>query len=285
MLNQGKKSYIYAHFGYVRQIYVPVVTSGSRVRPRSGVSDRSGNAGKLGAGGKFGAGGRSGATRRPSPKRVWHKASRVLALTSLVVALVWSGIWFGPEAYYRLFPSSSVAFKPADTGTPLGGSYVEGAHKTQKQAVIPPQDQSLPDGQWLIIPRIGVRTQIEEGSDSWSAMEKGVWRVPEYGQPGDTSKPMILTSHRFGFKWWWEGDYWKYHSFYLLPDVEPGDLVEVIADKRKYTYEVYGAEEGKDISDYQADAILYTCKFLNSDVRYFRYLRLVDTTKDTQASL
>ncbi len=213
------------------------------------------------------------------------KAVKLMAGLVLTLGIAWSAIWFGPGIFFRVFPPDSIIVKPQEEGTPLGGDYVDGTDRTTKEVVLPPQNPNLPDGKWLIIPKIGVRSQIEEGQDYWSAMERGVWLVPEFGQPGDISKPMILTSHRYGFKWWWEGDYWKYHSFYNLTLVEPGDMVEVIADKRKYTYEVYQAEEGKQISDYQADAILYTCKYLNSDVRYFRYLRLINTAKDSQASL
>jgi hypothetical protein len=94
---------------------------------------------------------------------------------------------------------------------------------------------------------------------------------------------MILAAHRFGWEWWWQSDYWKYNSFYLLPDTEPGDIVEIIDDQRKWTYEIYGGGEGDSILDYDADMILYTCKFLNSPVRHFRYARLVDPTADTQS--
>jgi sortase (surface protein transpeptidase) len=112
--------------------------------------------------------------------------------------------------------------------------------------------------------------------------EKGVWRVPEFGVPGDARQPMILTAHRWGYKRWWGSGYWKYHSFYELPQLEPGDRVEIITQQRKYVYEVYKAEESSEITDYQASVILYTCKFLNASVRHIRYLRLIDPERDTQ---
>jgi len=147
---------------------------------------------------------------------------------------------------------------------------------------LPPQDPTLPEGEWITIPRIGVRTQLRETHDPEEAMQLGVWKVPDFGDPGQLNYPMIVAAHRFGWDWWWQSDYWKYHSFYLLPDTEPGDRVEIIADQRKWVYEMYAGEEGEEISDYEADLILYTCKFLTSPIRHFRYARLINPEANTQ---
>jgi sortase (surface protein transpeptidase) len=200
-------------------------------------------------------------------------------------SLVLMSVLFGPALYYHFFPSDPVPLKSTEDGTPLGGRFDQGRQQTVRQVNLPAYDETLPDGTWLIIPRIGVRTEILEGETSDEALSKGVWRVPDFGEPGDTTKPIILAAHRYGYLSWWQknSEYWRYHSFYLLPNLEPGDLVEVISQKRKYLYEIYAGEEGTEISDYNADMILYTCKFLNADTRFFRYARLVDPTKDTQS--
>lgn len=197
-------------------------------------------------------------------------------LMSLSFALLL--ILFGPVIYFRFFTHETVPVQTTETGTVLGGDFVEPV-QAQRQIAQPPREESLPEGNWLSISRIGVRTEILESEIPEESLIKGVWRVPEFGKPGDTSMPLILAAHRYGYNWWWKGEYWKYHSFYLLPELEPGDLVEVISDKRKYLYEIYAGEEGTDITDYNADLILYTCKFLNSDVRHFRYARLIDPSK------
>ena len=185
---------------------------------------------------------------------------------------------FGPVLYFRYFGHEVVPVQTTDTGTPLGGEFKPPA-TTERQISQPEREENLPEGNWLTIPRIGVRTEILESEDPEEALVKGVWRAPEFGSPGDIKQPMILAAHRYGYNWWWRGEYWKYHSFYLLPDLEPGDVVEVIADKRKYMYEIYAGEEGVEISDYNADLILYTCKFLTSDIRHFRYARIIDPSK------
>ncbi len=147
----------------------------------------------------------------------------------------------------------------------------------------PPYDSTLPDGNWLSIPLIGLRSELQKTEDYDTALAQGIWQVPDFGDAGSTDLPMIVAGHRFGWDWWWKTDYWKYHSFYKLPELQPGDTVEVIADHRKWIYEIYAAEEGTEITDYSADLILYTCKYLNSPTRFFRYAKLVDPTKNTQA--
>lgn len=206
----------------------------------------------------------------------------IIGLTIMIVMFV--GI---PYLYYAFAPADTEPVKTYESGTPIGGAFAEGPQASPvvqlPERQLPPQDPNLPEGQWVIIPKIGVRTELQATEDPDEALKTGVWMVPEYGRPGDLDKPVILAAHRFGWQWWWQTDYWKYHSFYLLPDLQPGDIVETIVDQRKYTYEIYAGEEGEEISDYQADMILYTCKHLNSPRRHFRYARLVDLNADTQA--
>jgi sortase (surface protein transpeptidase) len=204
-------------------------------------------------------------------------------LNNLIIIASFSiaALIFAPHLYYLIIPTEVTPVLAQEEGTPLGGSFTQGA---QRSTYMPPVDANLPEGKWIIIPRIGVRTQMHETADSAEALNKGVWLVPDFGQPGDRTKPMIAVAHRYGLKVWWESNYWKYHTFYNLPELEPGDRVEVIADKRKWIYEIYAGEEGEEITDYSADLILYTCKYLNSPLRHFRYARLVDPTVNTQQS-
>jgi len=188
-----------------------------------------------------------------------------------------------PKLYYEVAPVQTQVVLPIDSGTVQGGDFNQDLTQvTPGRKYAPPVDESLPEGEWLIIPRIGVHTELQKTEVSEEALAVGVWHVPEFGNAGDIDVPMILAAHRFGWDWWWKDEYWKYNSFYLLPDTQPGDRVEVIADKQKWIYEIYAGEEGDEISDYDADLILYTCKFLNSPVRHFRYAKLIDPTVDTQ---
>lgn len=228
-------------------------------------------------------------------------------LLNLLLSLIMAGsllvglIVFVPAVYYLVFPADIIKISPREEGSPLGGLFDSNAigpgtnpenpdsqlkdqsNQTQESTFYtPPRDETLPDGDWLIIPRIGVRTPLRKTADPKEALDKGVWQAPDFGIPGDRTQPMILAAHRFGWKWWWQDDYWKYNSFYNLPETEPGDIVEVISDKRKWLYEIYAGEEGDEITDYAADLILYTCKYLQSPIRYFRYARIIDPTAMTQ---
>ncbi len=233
-------------------------------------------------------------------KRLGGWLLNLIIFIGLLVGLV----TFAPQAYYYFFPVESIAVESDQAGTPLGGDFEQGnpvksqdstkdQAKTQEQdqqeqkilQYLPAKQDSLPQGNWLVIPRIGVRSQLQMTSDPHEALETGLWWVPDYGTPQDLSKPIIVAGHRFGWKWWWKSDYWKYHSFYNLPKLEPGDFVEVIADQRKWQFEIYAGEEGEKISDYSADIILYTCKFLNSPVRHFRYGRLIIPDQNSQEKL
>jgi sortase (surface protein transpeptidase) len=214
---------------------------------------------------------------------VLRRALQVGLTSIILVSFAVAAILFIPQVYYRVFPADTQPIETTDTGTPIGGAFDTGAElKPEVKVELPPQDKTLPEGTWVVIPRIGVRTQLDSSLTADEALAKGVWMAPDYGVPGDKTKPVILAAHRYGWKWWWKSDYWKYHSFYLLPELQPGDIVEIIHDQRKYYYEIYAGEEGEAITDYSADMILYTCKYLSSPLRHFRYARLVDMNKDTQ---
>jgi hypothetical protein len=239
------------------------------------------------------SGGRDLATRHLSTNKNSRKMGRkyqswgqrmtsgFLSLVIVASILVTAAVAV-PAFFYTIFPADVIEIGAATEGTPLGGRFDDGAIEEVRQEYVPPVDITLPEGDWIIIPRIGVRTQLQATAQASEALETGVWLVPDFGRPGDKDLPMIAAAHRYGWQWWWKSDYWKYHSFNKLPELEPGDLVEVISGQQKWIYEIYAGEEGEEITDYSADLILYTCKFLKGPLRHFRYARLVDPTADTQ---
>lgn len=239
---------------------------------------------------------------QPISRRKTVVSSLFGAMTTTLIGLsmVLGLFLFAPGLYTFLVPQEPVPVEATESGSALGGSFDEGAIAFDDQhnqtetnengesesegRYEPPKNETLPEGSWISIPKIGVRTQLQWESDPNMALDTGVWAVPEYGQPGDLGVPMIAAAHRFGYKWMWEGDYWKYHTFYMLPDIQPGDVVEVIHDQRKYVYEVYDGELNQEITDYEADLILYTCRFMTGEDRHIRYARLINPEADTQLS-
>lgn len=139
------------------------------------------------------------------------------------------------------------------------------------------KDISLPEGHYLSIPKIDVDTVIWEGevNNYNKALKKGVWRVTDFATPDVSSgKPIILAAHRFGYLEWTQ-EYRLKNSFYKLPDLKNGDMVEIVWDQHRYTYQIQKVEEGTEIKDYSSDLIMYTCKFLVSPIRIFVYAKRV----------
>ncbi len=208
-------------------------------------------------------------------KNTFEKLARFLLIgsfLSFLLATLLSGFPIIVFLWNITFPTTTEKLSQVLSAPIQDTNTVYEAENEQK---IPDQDLTLPTTPSVIIRKIGVNTQIhEEPLETFDvALEKGVWRVPNFGTPVERSKPTILVAHRFGFVSW-EQSFREKNSFYNLPKLDVGDEVEIIWDQRKFVYEIYEKEEAKDISHYSADLILYTCRFFNSDIRIFRYARL-----------
>ena len=140
----------------------------------------------------------------------------------------------------------------------------------------PAFDPTLPKLNTLTIPSIGVKTTLQEATyeNYEDALRRGVWRVADFGAPGE-AKPVILAAHRFGYLAW-TNQFRRENSFFNLPKLKVGDLVTIVWHQRKYTYEIYAEGKGKQISDYSANLILYTCVNLTGEERIFKYARLLE---------
>lgn len=136
---------------------------------------------------------------------------------------------------------------------------------------------SLPLENTIRIPSIGVDTEIQESTFEYyeEVLKKGVWRVPDFGTPYTRNKPTIMAAHRFGYLAW-SNIFRRENSFFNLPKLKEGDIVEIIWRQRKYVYEIYATEESEEISNYSADLILYTCEALSSPIRIYKYARLLE---------
>ncbi len=209
---------------------------------------------------------------QPRPTQsIWRAVARLGATMIMIVAFTIAAAIIVPELYYTIFAGSAVE----DVAKQAQEQQLEDSKEQVKEPYLPVKNLELPTGAWVSIPRIGVYSELIPSESPSEALDKGTWLVPDFGRPGDDKLPTIIAAHRYGWDWWWQSDYWKYNSFYLLTETQPGDRVEVIYDQRRWVYEIYAAEEGELITDYSADLILYTCKHLNSPIRHFRYANLV----------
>lgn len=191
----------------------------------------------------------------------------VIGFFFLLFALVAIMIPVWPYVWYRINPNETDrdVEKIVKEITP---------HKVEARenviSNIPPIDPALPEGLFVIIPKIGVESPISTSRDYNDGLEKGSWIVSNYGTPEKTELPIILAAHRFGYSSWSTEKRNKI-SYFNLPNTGDEDEVYIYWNQRKYKYRIYKAEESTYISDYTADLILYTCKFFNSPIRIFRY--------------
>lgn len=134
----------------------------------------------------------------------------------------------------------------------------------------------LPIESRLVIPAIGVETTIGEGMvDSLgTVLRQGSWRIFNFGTPAERKYPTIISAHRYGYLAW-SNTFRRKNSFFNLPKLNVGDIVEIVWKQRRYVYGVYAEGKGEEIADYSADLILYTCETLDSPVRIFKYAKLL----------
>jgi sortase (surface protein transpeptidase) len=147
--------------------------------------------------------------------------------------------------------------------------------KKEVEPGLPTIDTSLPTENYLRISSIYVDSEISQEPNADEGLEEGIWMVPNFGTPEYNDLPIIIAAHRFGYVYW-SSDFREKSTFYNLPKLKVGDRVQIIWGQRSYEYEVYKAEDNTQITDYNADLILYTCRMYNSPVRVFRYLNRVN---------
>lgn len=188
------------------------------------------------------------------------------------VGILILAITFGPSLFFSVVGTKG---NEAVLARAPGGGFA--AINEQEELYQPQFNQTLPKTNMLIIPSIGVEGEINEAAhdDYETALRKGIWHEPSFGTPYARSQPTILAAHRFGYLAW-TNQYRRENSFYNLPKLAVGETVEIIWKQRQYVYEIYDESEGKEMVDYNADLILYTCEALNSDVRIFKYARLLE---------
>ena len=201
----------------------------------------------------------------------WRMASKILTLAALLLL----GANLLPQLVSAVGPTTATALtkllKMDDQSTILA------TPSPEKIIYQPPFDPTLPQENRIAIPSIGVMTQIGENTQDQveETLKNGVWRVPDFGTAPERQKPMILVAHRFGYLKW-SNKFRRENSFYNLPKLKNGDRVEISWNQRLYIYEIFESSEGSSIESYNADLILYTCKFLDSDQRIFKYAKLLE---------
>lgn len=198
----------------------------------------------------------------------------VIASTGILIYLL------VPQIIYTVFPQASeneiISINyPVTTEEQLEQRLSDRQDTRDQAPQLPPKDPSLPTAPTLSITKAGIDTRIYQDNDSNAALNKGPWMVPDHGDPLENDLPIIIASHRFGAIGWTKEER-ELRSFNKLPDLRSGDTVNIAWDQRLFEYQVYMVEESTQITDYNADLILYTCKVIwQSPVRIFVYANRV----------
>jgi len=195
-----------------------------------------------------------------------------VAIVSWILFLFASGFPVAQYVYYRLYPATSEKLAKMLAMRETNGEEERSVVREPVSSEwLPELDVSLPGGQYLSIPKIGVDAVIWEGpsTEYEAVLRRGVWRVPELPRPIEGT-PVILVAHRFGYLEW-TNEYRRKNSFFNLPKLVEGDEIEIVWDQRRFKYKVESMVEAEEIEDYSADLVLYTCKFLISPVRIIVY--------------
>jgi sortase (surface protein transpeptidase) len=216
-------------------------------------------------------------------KRMKNKTLKVISKVYLAIGIILIffafsivAITFFPQIWYSLSKTATQT-EAATIQKQLTEieEYEPEEEIKEPETTLPPLDTSLPKENILRITSIGVDSEISQEQDADKGLEEGIWIVPDFGTPEINDLPIIIAAHRFGYVYW-SSDFREKSSFYNLPKLKVGDRVQIIWDQRSYEYEVYKAEDNTQITDYEADLILYTCRMYNSPVRVFRYLKRVN---------
>lgn len=114
----------------------------------------------------------------------------------------------------------------------------------------------IPKENTLVIPKIGVDTQIHEG-ESISTLNKGIWHRPKTSSP-DLGGNTVLAGHRYLYT---EGP----NTFYNLDKLVVGDKIIIFWKGKEYDYEIVETKvvppTAIEIEDNTKDPLLtiYTC--------------------------
>ncbi len=191
----------------------------------------------------------------------------------ILITLILIAIPISPYIWYRLIPHAVSHDEEKIVKEVVENQFI--VEQSIKEKTPPSFDPNLPEGYFVLIPSIDVTSPISATKDYRKALVKGTWIVNDYGTPEQDELPIILAAHRFGYSSW-DTETRNRISFYNLPKIKIGERVSIYWNQREYIYEIYAANEGTYITDYEADLILYTCKYFNSPERIFRYANRVN---------
>jgi LPXTG-site transpeptidase (sortase) family protein len=99
---------------------------------------------------------------------------------------------------------------------------------TKSSKVYAQPAKPTPNGEWLVIPKLSMKQQIQEG-DSKYTVNKGVWHYPLAGSPSNGGNT-VLIGHRFTYK--------GPSVFFHLDLLKPADSLTLYWNSKQYNYKI-----------------------------------------------
>lgn len=198
--------------------------------------------------------------------------SIVLGFLFLLAPLGYLAALSTPDIWYRINPQALEAEVEALSREPFSSEAVQlpDINAYPPIASLPELKPELGTTPKLIVPSIGIDTQIYPDYNERIALEKGVWLMSQYATPElNTNKPIILAAHRWG-RISLSREFRRQNLFYNLPNLKVGEEVSIIWQSREYKYRVSYKEESQNVTRL-SDLILITCQFVNSPYRIIVY--------------
>ena len=203
------------------------------------------------------------------------KIYQTLGFILIFITIVLIAIPTAPYVWYRINPKAVEKDEEKIVQNVVEAKEEIPQEPEPVEEKIPPINPNLPEGYFVVIEEIGVNSPITITKDYRKALTKGTWIVNDFGTPENDDLPIILAAHRFGYSSWGTKKR-NLISFYNLPKTGVGTKVSIYWNQREYIYEIYDGNVETYITDYNADLILYTCKYYNSPERIFRYAKRVN---------
>jgi sortase (surface protein transpeptidase) len=198
----------------------------------------------------------------------------ILGFSFLLISIVLIAIPTAPYILYRLNPGYTQN-EVENISKQISQEPILPAEIDEKDYSLPDFDPSLPEDPYILIPSIQVSSPIGDSTNPEDSLRNGSWIASDFGNPEEDSLPIIIAAHRFGYVYW-DRETRDRLSYYNLPKTKVGDTIEIIWNQRKYIYEIFDIDDSTYIKSYDADLIIYTCKYFNSPQRIFRYANRVN---------
>ncbi len=202
--------------------------------------------------------------------KIFAHLNIIIGTVLVLIPIAYLVIASTPALWYRINPSALADEVAAITKSPFSPQSDTLADYELSSLQTPAIDTLLPAGRRIVIPSLGVDTEINLDKDERTALSKGAWLMPDYGSPGnDLNMPIVISAHRWGSVTL-SPEFRAKNLFINLPQLEIGNKIEIYWDQRKYVYQVVALEETDYVSRL-SDLILITCKFINSPQRIIVY--------------